>query len=402
MKLRKLTIFLCVVLCFTVLFGCSSLPPNSGSSYVEGQDHQFMYQTDSFITGMAESPDGYYFMVLNFLYYMDKDTMKPVVLCGKPDCLHGKETDPSRIWKCSGYFLTGATKFIAWWDGNLYAYVKRTQEADDLGAGALVRISPDGSKREEIYRFSEEPGHMAIHRGKLYFASAFYDLGLDANYRLRSINLTQDRGNEQVLFEGNRESGSIQSIWCYGNRLYFLEQFSEDGFVKFEWRQVDLMTGTVKPMQNNQFVMGAAPDGLASVFLHDQNIESPENRQLWKTGFDGESREVWFSLGEEERYYFDGRDPYVYTPFGVMDNVPITLKRLDSQGNPVGEADMNVAASFQDSFFLGDEKYLFFSILDEEQHYHLYSVSKAELSTGVAQPREVIEIEEQETTAVFG
>lgn len=397
MRKTAYALLLCLAALFVPLQGCGSHPAVLGEGYMEGQDQQIMYQIEHSFTVMAESTNGYYFMVQNFLYYMDKDSMNPVVMCGKPDCLHEKESDPKRIWKCAGHFFHDTSKFIAWYDGNLYVSVVQDQEARKLGDGALIRVSPDGTKREEVVRFSEKPGCMAVHRGILYYASATYDLGLNADYRIRSVPL--DGGEDRILYQGNRESGTIQTLWCYGNQLYFNEIFSQNGEPDFQWQKIDLRSGDVTPLQDHQYIMGIQSDGLGSQFGSYQN---PDRRQLYKSGFDGENKEPWFTLEKGERYYSDGIDPYIYTPSAYYDDLPFTLKKLDPQGNLVGRVDMTGLTGFQDAFMPGGKDHLFFSQLDEEQHYHLYSVSKAELSTGVAQPREVIEIEEQETTAVFG
>ena len=80
---------------------------NFGDTYIEGQDQQYMY-TDLFYSTqkMTESEEGYYFLHQNYLFFADRDTLAVSPFCDKPGCLHEKETETSKTWKCNAYYFT--------------------------------------------------------------------------------------------------------------------------------------------------------------------------------------------------------------------------------------------------------------------------------------------------------
>ena len=41
---------------------------------------------------MCETETGWYFQYNGLLYYIDKESVKTTVLCGKPDCKHADPT----------------------------------------------------------------------------------------------------------------------------------------------------------------------------------------------------------------------------------------------------------------------------------------------------------------------
>lgn len=85
------------ILCLTAILFFSSCQKQEDTlpkeEYVQGMDYQYMYDNRP----MAEAPEGYYLRVSDFLYYIGKDTMEPVPLCSKPNCLHQQEQDPEKV-----------------------------------------------------------------------------------------------------------------------------------------------------------------------------------------------------------------------------------------------------------------------------------------------------------------
>ena len=58
-----------------------------------------------------------------------------------------------------------------------------------------------------------------------YYSSPAYSTKT-ANYTIRAVELGRSE-MERILYEGNKESGSIENLLCYGDYLYFLEDYVE-------------------------------------------------------------------------------------------------------------------------------------------------------------------------------
>ena len=70
-------------------------------TYVEGQDHPYMYQTYMGIaTAYVKGSHDYYFMRGKFLYRFDPETRKVSPLCTQEDCLHSREVDSNQYNMC--------------------------------------------------------------------------------------------------------------------------------------------------------------------------------------------------------------------------------------------------------------------------------------------------------------
>lgn len=87
---------LCVFLILNIFTISCSDERNLGNEYIEGKDAQYMFMTtdrDRYITANEE---GYYFVSGIYLYFCSYDTMEPIVLCNKAECLHDKELDETK------------------------------------------------------------------------------------------------------------------------------------------------------------------------------------------------------------------------------------------------------------------------------------------------------------------
>ena len=84
---RKTFFFICILSICSVLAACKEEKIRYEDTYVEGQDFQYRYFGNTYENGisMAETEDGYYKLLDNYIYYVEKETMKAVPLCGKTD-----------------------------------------------------------------------------------------------------------------------------------------------------------------------------------------------------------------------------------------------------------------------------------------------------------------------------
>ncbi|MHB8063341.1 MAG: hypothetical protein ACYDG2_12010, partial [Ruminiclostridium sp.] len=239
--LKNKLVILSLIIYLIVLSGCGSKTITE-NSYIKGQDFQYMYFEQGSSIIMAETENGYYFFSGWYLYYADKQTMKPVILCSKPNCLHDTETDPKKVYNCNAFFRSpGVLPFIAYYDGDIY--VMSTEFGKGKNEYELVKISFDGTKRKSILSFDVEPTSLAIHRGKLYYTQTAYDKNQKSIYAIREFDLKKFNAKPKEIYTGVLEGGNIQDLMCYGNNLYFLEfAHNEKSFSNINMRY-NIITG---------------------------------------------------------------------------------------------------------------------------------------------------------------
>ena len=140
---------LCLIIgLLPALSGCSSSEYDSlPDTYNAETDYPQTFYRSSAGPFITPSDSGYYFIAGSFIYYMDKTDMKPIVLCGRPECKHDKETDPEKIWQCNGY-LSGAS-FIQLYEGNIYTAGNDIADPT-MHSTALYQISLDGKSRKKM------------------------------------------------------------------------------------------------------------------------------------------------------------------------------------------------------------------------------------------------------------
>ena len=119
MKLRKMAVIL-LTLCL-LLTGCGAKYTTTEDAYVPDEDYQFCFGFGSRSNPITESETGYYFVLGDYIHYMDKETLKPIVLCQKPTCKHDKETDPYIVADCNAFMRAD---WVGYYQGKLYTIAR--------------------------------------------------------------------------------------------------------------------------------------------------------------------------------------------------------------------------------------------------------------------------------------
>ena len=164
---------LCLFLILNIFTISCSDERNLGNEYIEGKDAQYMFMTTDGERYITRSEEGYYFINGWYLYYSDFNTMNPIVLCNKPNCLHDKELDETKKFNCNAFLLTGNnTTLLTIYNNYIYCYIDYDFLKDGTPVPELIRISLDGSERKTICELEEDITSMALHRGVLYYSTA--------------------------------------------------------------------------------------------------------------------------------------------------------------------------------------------------------------------------------------
>ena len=186
---------------------------------------------------MAESDTGYYFfsgLDDKYLYYMDKNTLKPVVLCNKPDCLHSDEPDPAKIPDCNAFFSLDDSNLI-YYNKNLYVVGQDVNIGSNSVNYSLYRISLDGTNRKKIYTFKDQLQHLIIHRGYIYYTTddngtvSGNESNTEDTCRLYRLSIDKLGSEPELLSECKGIYGNIGLLEGYQNYIYFaFYSFADD------------------------------------------------------------------------------------------------------------------------------------------------------------------------------
>ncbi|MDY3286975.1 MAG: DUF3502 domain-containing protein [Eubacteriales bacterium] len=369
-----------------------------GSPYDPAADWPYGVNAGSYVRGVAPTEDGYYMVLAQTLFYMDRDAMKPVPVCSRPDCLHYSEPEFENYEACGAYLRTGQQSFLTYYSGKLYFFDQVSAVGGTTEQLALIRMEPDGSTREILYRFDEGTfvTRAVMHRGVLYAATQDFDQSAGSVTKLWAYSLTDTRKPPECLLtdEGGDELGGLQALTAYGDRLYFYRYLPGDGGREFCC--YDTKTGktdTVGVLDGEYAPLGATFIGntvllrCKSVVPHgDADALSSYPERLYRCAPDGSGAElVLEGFGD---YSADDRYFYRVPSLGTFDGENRALRIYDAEGNEQDSVDLYglmPADSIRAAGIMvpaGEQAILWLRGGEGEQRVYLYWFDKSEIGTG--------------------
>ena len=243
--MKQIAISLCMLI--LVLTACSS---KETAEQTEERNPETDFQTEycALVQNahpMVEVEDGYYMLVGSFLYYVDKETMEYTPVCNKPNCLHQKEMDSMKVGKCNAFVQNDTYICLNYYKGYLYVASIEVVWNDEHAEQKCVmnRIPLDGGERKVVHQF-ENPVEMAIvHRGYIYYSSAYAMIGSQAAGVYR---IPIEGGEEETLYTSDSNKNQLTHLRVIENELVFTE-YGEYGDDEYDclWRY-DLKEGKLQ------------------------------------------------------------------------------------------------------------------------------------------------------------
>ncbi len=205
------------------LAGCGKGGPanQTGSGDFQKNMHQ---STTNNLRYVCETEDGIYFQDFDvFAYYLDKETKRVTILCGKPDCEH-------RDAACDAWFYT---KCLWAYGGKIdfsnSDYIEINGRLVDYG-NRLYSVDPDGTNRAVVQNLDFVPGGNTerertdpiMHRGITYFtySGILYTLplggGIEDAERIWGQELEADPSHSLISNQPR------YTLWADGDTLYFM------------------------------------------------------------------------------------------------------------------------------------------------------------------------------------
>lgn len=230
---------------FTILISCSKEKKvENPDSYVFGQDYQYMfYNFDTYNFDLIEGEWGYYLVHNDFIYIIDKQTMKIAPLCNKPNCLHDKEMQSNKLLQCNAYLNPGDTFItfqLQYYNGSIY-YLNTIMNMENANMQyELYKLSADGSTRDKVLTLTSGTiKAWSIHRGVFYYSTEEYDKKSECidttdqtiitKIATYEIELGRTQEDENLIYRTDKkvEAWSNPFLIAYGNHLY-IKDFGND------------------------------------------------------------------------------------------------------------------------------------------------------------------------------
>ncbi|RJG26553.1 hypothetical protein [Paenibacillus thiaminolyticus] len=234
-----------LLLCLILASGCSSKTFPGDNEYHLDWDYPFMFHEQGYGLKITRSETGYYFLHQQLIYYMDKESTKPILLDNRPDnqCMDIPTTE--NCFAFVPFSSSNPPQFLQYYDTHLYvleSYLDRESKRSRFdNTWTLVRLDPDGQNRKVIKAFEAAPRSLAIHRGFLYYTTTDGSRENDLELNVFKASLDNLKQDPELIYHASDKVNEITDIIPYGTQLYWLV-FNEKGY---ETQRYDLQSGQV-------------------------------------------------------------------------------------------------------------------------------------------------------------
>lgn len=369
-------------------------------------EYQYMYGESNSVQALTSSSEGYYFINGLYLYYCDYETMESLVLCDKPNCLHDKELDETKKYKCNGFLITdGQPKLVATYDNYIYCYIDM-DFLKDIWEPELIRISLDGSKRKTVCTLEDNITSMALHKGKLYYATSVISNDEQEvedgiyEYALKEYDIFKKSVKPIEIVSGKGVMAIIHDITPVGKKVRYTKYDSEDEVFFGKEFVYDINDNNVKQIAEDINLKYVGPLTISEgdyiftpISINEEDIEYSD--YIYKSDIEtGVSKKLFKREFSDLTHYSD--DSYIY-----IDNI---LSKEDKEQNRIiivydKEGNKIDSISIEDNYIegniiSGDEKYMFLKGQNQEEAYIKY-IDKSEIGTGNLIWKTLFELEEK-------
>ena len=335
-----------------------------------------------------DSPDGYYFLMNNYLMFADKNLEQPVFVCNKAECLHNKETAENKV-NCDAFF--GRANSVRYYNGKVYVLALSLANQNN-DSTSIYSLDVDGSNRKVIYSSKNDIESMIIHQGQVYIYEKKYTD--ESGNMVDSPVCTVSRfdlkkpDESEVIFEStDYPNADINYMKCYKDNLYF--EIFGDSFDSFICK-IDLNSGNIEKCkydflkigQDSLFCGNNIINNTEDLTWENEYFECDMNgnikRKLTKEECPILEENVTFDFVDDNYLYFQDID------YGG-NMVPLEERKIHVctyDGDMVGEiAYGNQGIEYLADFYPGNEKYLFFYVRDDTMNT-CYYVEKDKIKNG--------------------
>ena len=377
--MKRANYIVCMMLVIIVLSGCSKEKIQYTDTYIPKQDMQYMHY-GNFGINTVETEKGYYKLVNQFLYFIDKETMTTVPLCDKAECLHEQDTSGKKT-ECNAYAGYNNIGQL-FYDGNFLYVLRDVYHKDDSDTyiTELWRISMDGTTKDKVCGLpkEEEVFSWMLHRGSVYYVTEKEGEDGKIHKVLKYFQLKDTDNIKTIKMFDDIYNGCVQDIQAYGNYVYLYltgnnkdiesgetdieddetEDFSET--IVNRWVCYNIVTSEMKELFTDQTEDGKMTKMvqyidfwqdklLAKYFYLDEKAQkSEEAGQIYQYQLDGSQKEILLQTDDQyDKYRADENYLYVYNFWRKSVDAGKEKPKMtvyDKQGNQVDEMEMPMNA----------------------------------------------------------
>ena len=395
---KSFALFSMLFLLIVLQSGCSSSKQSLSDEFNAETDYPYMFHAETSSALVTATENGYYILNGNYIYYADKQTMKPVLLDNRPDhsCLISKEKSEEN---CNAYVANVGPihpKLLQYYKGKLYTTESHISKKDASSIFQLVQFDLDGTNRKVIKTFPHAMlSGIAIHRGYIYYGVTDYDVNSQRKYQVLRLPLDNLSQEPNVLYDGQFKKGNISDIIPYGSQVY-MHEFTDKGYRPLRY---DLATSTLSsPWERTD-------DGFASIGSIHKNelyfsyyyptvkgsnadLTDPRSLRIYSSDLKGEHiQETDIKPSSIISLYFvDVRYSYVRPAWFQLKRAKDIRNEMKIYKNnkEIHKVDMTKLSSTQ-QHFVGDDRYMFINEdSDDKKTYTMYILDKNEIETGKA------------------
>ena len=357
----------------------------AGEIQKDSLDWNEAYYNNSYEKFVTESELGYYIAVNNYLYFVEKESLTPILLCNKPNCMHKDSS-------CQAIFQQGQAQ-IVYYDGMIYGI-------DDTGIFSkgnrtynLMEITADGENRDKKAVIETDGNNFLIHRNQIF--TTYIDE--DDHGVITAFDL--ETGKQECIYRSEWNMSQIMDLYAYEDRLYFSETGVDDNETYIAALDcTDLSTGeTVENLLQNSpeiedseaYVVGISDEKL---YIRISSMDTMKS-DIYVCDLDGTDAKyiTQMSLGQtvmdDENIYlasFEDNQIYVYTKEGEQVSVIAIEEKSQDERHLL---DVNpVAGSGQYGFIS-----CFFGMTDGQIYRSILAFDKEKLEMGNAALQTIVE-----------
>lgn len=368
--------------------GTTHSAQSDGDSALSTDFQRHMKTMDCFrINAASETGTGWYFQYNGLLYYIDKETMKAIPVCSKPDCKHNDNT-------CNSWVNTLSLNYYA---GSLY-YDNSDLDKTPDGIQRLFSMALDGAEHKEEQTLQlqyQRYGTMSptiIHKGVVYFvyANAVYmaPIGTKAE---KAILLYGD-----VTPVGTSDSPSASDLcwklFAEGDYIYFMGNITQkddtmkDTLFRYDTNSKETKQVWQVPEASEVGAWGKSGVAVTNWYIKDDNLYFYlSGNDLWRCDLNGGKNELvssvsdkisesGFAIFSDDNIFIINDHVGTESEFGKIKSKADTVFVYDYDGKLVKELSLNdlngqvKSVSNVEMLWAGDNKLLLYVAGDAETY----------------------------------
>lgn len=393
---------LLLMICSLLVTACSTPSFPDDNEYHPEWDYPYMFYEQGPGLRTASTEKGYYFLHQELIYYMDKESTKPVLLDNRPDnqCLNNAndDLDPDNCFALVRFATPSSPDFLQYYDSHLYvleSYWDEESKRSRFDKGwTLTRLDPDGRNRKIMKTFDSEPLSLSIHRGYLYYTTADASKDNDQQVNVFKIKLNNLNREPELIYHAPDQVRSITDIIPYGTQLYWLV-FTKKGYVT---QRYDLHSGQVTTLWDRgdggmSSLRSISDNKLYFAYFYGDPLDKRTHKK-YSSDLEGNNlEEVKVDHPPIISYIYKDSNYTYILPIGEYVNdhakdVPMQLTIFkDSQ--LVHQIDVS-HLSRHIEIATGDDRFMFAHTIQSDKHSILY-LDKREIESGQAKFKPLLE-----------